>query len=97
MMVAERQRRTRFTGRLRATDPLHRSIAPLLQALQKEFSALDRAIDEDVRGSPAWRKEDLLASVPGVEPFIARPLLAEMPEPGTLDRCQIVGLAPWTR
>jgi transposase len=52
-------------------------------------------------GSSAWReKEDLLASVPGVGPTIARTLIAEMPELGALDRRQIAalaGLAPWTR
>lgn len=54
-----------------------------------------------MRGSPAWReKEDLLSSVPGVGPTIARTLIAELPELGALDRRQIAalaGLAPWTR
>jgi transposase len=54
-----------------------------------------------VRGSPAWaEKEDLLASVPGIGPIIARTLIAELPELGSLDRRQIAalaGLAPWTR
>ena len=54
-----------------------------------------------MRGSPVWaEKEDLLASVPGVGSIIARTLIAEMPELGTLDRRQIAalaGLAPWTR
>jgi transposase len=54
-----------------------------------------------VRGSPVWRvKEDLLVSVPGIGPTIARTLIAELPELGSLDRRQIaalVGLAPWTR
>ena len=54
-----------------------------------------------MRGSPAWReKEALLTSVPGIGPTIARTLLAEMPELGTLDRRQIAalaGLAPFTR
>src|SRR5690606_6046914 len=39
-------------------------------------------------------------SVPGVGPTVARTLLAEMPELGSLDRRQIAslaGLAPWTR
>ena len=41
-----------------------------------------------------------MTSVPGVGPTVARTLLAEMPELGTLDRRQIAalaGLAPWTR
>ena len=62
---------------------------------------LDKALDETVRGSPAWRRnEDLLTSVPGVGSVVARTLLAEMPELGTLTRRQIAalaGLAPWTR
>lgn len=96
MMVAERQRQQRFADAPR----LRKSIARLLAALQKELSALDADIDEAVRGSPAWREEDLLASVPGVGKTIARALLAEMPELGRLDRRQaasLAGLAPWTR
>jgi transposase len=62
---------------------------------------LDNEIHNQARGSPAWaEKEDLLASVPGIGPTIARSLIAELPELGTLDRRQIaalVGLAPWTR
>lgn len=54
-----------------------------------------------MRGSPAWREaETLLISVPGVGKVVARTLLAELPELGTLDRRQIAaltGLAPWTR
>ena len=96
MIVAERQRQKRLTNRR-----LQKSIARLLAALQKELSSLERDIDETVRGSPAWReKEDLLASVPGVGKVIARTLIAELPELGTLDRRKVaalVGLAPWTR
>jgi len=100
MMVAERQRQKRLAAAA-GTERVQRSIGRLLEALQKELSELDRAIDADVRGSPAWReKEDLLASVPGIGPVIARTLLAEMPELGQLDRREIAslaGLAPWTR
>jgi hypothetical protein len=68
MMVAERQRRTRFPE-----QPMQRSIARLLDALQRELAEIDAEIDHDVRGSPAWREaEDLLASVPGVGTTIAR-------------------------
>jgi transposase len=95
MIVAERQREKRAARRTR------KSIARLLKALQKELTAIDEDIDDAVRGSPAWReKEDLLASVPGIGPVIARTIIAELPEVGTLDRRQIAalaGLAPWTR
>ena len=95
MMVAERQREKRAPARTK------KSILRLLKALQKELTAIDEDIDDAVRGSPAWReKEDLLASVPGVGSTIARTLLADLPELGTLDRRQVaalVGLAPFTR
>ena len=96
MMVAERQRQKRLTEKR-----IQRSIARLLAALQKELSALETDIDDAVRGSPVWReKEELLASVPGVGKIIARTLIAELPELGSLDRRRIAalaGLAPWTR
>lgn len=95
MIVAERQREKRAAPRLK------RSIARLLKALEKELSSVDADIDEALRGSPAWRaKEDLLASVPGIGPIIARTLIAELPELGQLDRREIAalaGLAPFTR
>jgi transposase len=96
MIGAERQRETRVT-----IPQLRKSIARLLKTLQNELTSLDADIDETVRGSPAWRaKEDLLASVPGIGPTIARTLIAELPELGRLNRKEIaalVGLAPFTR
>lgn len=96
MLVAERQREKRATAKR-----LKKSIARLIKALEKELKSVDTDIGEAVRGSPVWReKEDLLASVPGVGPVIARTLIAEMPELGRLDRKQVAalaGLAPWTR
>lgn len=96
MMTSERQRALRMSN-----AHLQKSIARVLKALQQELDSLDNDIDSSVRGSPVWReKEDLLSSVPGVGKVIARTLLAELPELGTLDRRQIaalVGLAPYTR
>lgn len=96
MLQAERQREKRATVRR-----LKKSLARLIAALEKELNELDGDIDDAVRGSPVWReKEDLLASVPGVGPTVARTLIAELPELGTLDRKRIaslVGLAPYTR
>lgn len=96
MMAAESQRERRLgEGRLK------RSILRLRQALERELAEIDGEIDDHIRGSPVWRaNEDLLASVPGIGKTIARTLLAELPELGTLDRRQIAalaGLAPWTR
>jgi len=96
MIGAERQREKRVT-----VPHLRKSIARLLKALEKELTTVNTDIDDAVRGSPAWReKEDLLASVPGVGPTIARTLVAELPELGQLTRKQIAalaGLAPFTR
>jgi transposase len=95
MMAAEGQRERRADKRLK------KSILRLRRALEKELAELDADIDDSIRGSPAWaEKEDLLASVPGVGPVVARTLIAQLPELGTLDRRQIAalaGLAPWTR
>ena len=95
MIVAEKHREKR------ANTTLKRSIAQLLKALQKALTAIDQEIDTTVRGSPAWReKEDLLVSVPGVGSIVARTLIAELPELGTLSRHKIAslaGLAPYTQ
>jgi transposase len=95
MIGAERQREKH------APDRVVCSIRRLVRALEKELVSLDGDIDGAVRGSPAWRvKEDLLRSVPGIGPTIARTLIAELPELGRLTRREVaalVGLAPWTR
>ncbi len=96
MMAAEGQRERRMTN-----QRLKKSITRLRKALEKELAELDGEIDDHVRGSSVWaEKEDLLASVPGISPVIARTLIAELPELGSLDRRKVaalVGLAPWTR
>jgi transposase len=96
MMAAEGQRDRRLTDKR-----LKKSIARLRKALEKELVELDGEIDDQIRGSPAWReKEDLLASMPGIGRIIARTLIAELPELGTLNGKQIAalaGLAPYTR
>jgi transposase len=96
MIVAEGQRARRISD-----NRLTKSIARLRKALEKELAELDMAIEDHIRGSAIWiEKEQLLASVPGVGKTIARTLIAELPELGSLDRRQIaalVGLAPWTR
>ena len=96
MMVSENQRLQRTE-----VPRVRKSIERLLVALKRELGGVDHDIDDSVRGSPVWRqKEDLLASVPGVGRIIARTVVADLPELGTLGRKQIgalVGLAPFVR
>ena len=96
MIAAERQREKRAS-----LKRVQKSLARLIAALEKELHAIDTDIDDNVRGSPAWREaEDLLTSVKGVGPITARTLLADLPELGRLDRQRIAalaGLAPHTR
>ena len=95
-MTAERNRR------LHLTQPrLLRGLDQVLAVLQAQLSELESDIDDAIRRTPAWReKEDLLRSVPGIGPAVARTLIAELPELGSLDRRKIAslaGLAPMNR
>jgi transposase len=96
MMASESQR-------LRRTDlvRVRKSIERLLAILKRELADIDHDIDDTVRGSPVWReKENLLASVPGIGRIIARTMVADLPELGTLGRKQIgalAGLVPFVR
>ncbi len=97
MIVAEKNRALHMASRIQMQESIGRMIA----ALEAKLARLDDTIDGMVKRSLLWsEKEELLSSVPGVGKIIARTLLAEMPELGTLDRRQIAalaGLAPWTR
>ena len=69
--------------------------------LQAELAEVDKDLDEAIRASDLWREqEELLTSVPGVGPTVARTLLADLPELGQLDRrtlAALVGIAPINR
>jgi transposase len=96
MMTAERNRRRQLTSRR-----LVKSVDRLLAVLQQELSEIEQELDQDIRGTPAWRERDeLLRSVPGIGNVVARTLVADLPELGRLDRKQIaalVGVAPLNR
>jgi transposase len=95
MMVAEKNRLQM------ASEAVARRIAAHVRWLEKELCRVDRELGEAVRESETWRaNEELLRSVPGVGPVLARTLLAELPELGTLPRrrlCALVGVAPFNR
>lgn len=96
MIGAEQNRQRMALGK-----PAQKSIRRILAALERELADLDAGMDDQIRKSPLWRvRENLLTSVPGVGPKVARTLIAEMPELGSLDRREIAslaGLAPFTR
>jgi transposase len=81
------------------------SLRPRLEAhlawLSEEVAALDAALADTVASSPAWQaKEDLLRSIPGIGPVVARTLLAQLPELGTLtcrEAAALAGVAPRNR
>ena len=71
-----------------------RQIKAHIAWLQKELTEHDTDLDEAVRASEVWReREALLTSVPGVGKTVARTLIADLPELGTLDRRQVAALA----
>jgi transposase len=96
MIGAESNRRRMLT--IRRTL---KSVDRVLATLKAQLDEIDHDIDIAVRGTPAWREaEDLLISVPGIGPRIARTLIAELPELGRLDRREIAsltGVAPFNR
>jgi len=95
MLTAERNRLGSAPRALRAEIQAH------ITWLQRRLGRLDDDLHEAIRTSPVWRaQDDLLQSVPGVGPVLARTLLASLPELGRLDRkaiAALVGVAPLNR
>jgi hypothetical protein len=84
-----------------ATKPVAKRIAAHIRWLEKELSRIDRDLEETIKSSSALSEnEELLRSVPGVGPVLARTLLAEVPELGALTHKRVaalVGVAPLNR
>jgi len=96
MLHAERQRRPRARGRI-----VRRSLDTHIRWLERQVIDTDATLEAAIQASPLWRVQDqLLQSVPGVGPTLARTLLGLLPELGHLDRHHIaalVGVAPLAR
>lgn len=95
MHTAEQNRRSTLPPSLVAELETH------LAQLDGHLTALDAALERVIAASPAWQtKEALLCSIPGIGPVVARTLLAQLPELGTLTRQEaaaLVGVAPLAR
>jgi len=80
---------------------VRRTIEGVLKALQAQLAMVDRELEQFIQNSPLWRvQEDLLRTVPGVGPVLARTLIAEMPELGKLSpkaAAALIGVAPFNR
>ena len=96
MLHAERQRRPRARGRV-----VRRSLDAHIRWLERQVIDTDATLEAAIQASPVWRVQDqLLQSVPGVGPTLARTLLGLVPELGQLDRhaiAALVGVAPLAR
>jgi transposase len=96
MRKAEKTRlQTKLSQTVRAGLERH------LAWLDAEIKAADDDLDGMIRQSPAWKAdEELIRSVPGAGPVLARTLIAEMPELGRLSSREVaalVGVAPFNR
>jgi transposase len=82
-----------------APEAVARRIRAHIRWLEKELSRTDGDLDEAIEASTTFKEnEALLRSVPGVGPVLARTLLAELPELGTITHKRLsalVGVAPF--
>ncbi|HEY5871503.1 MAG TPA: IS110 family transposase [Candidatus Tectomicrobia bacterium] len=93
MLTAERHR-------LASAPPLVRdAIQQHITWLEDQRQALDDAMTQRLQASAVWQEQDtVLQSIPGVGPVLARTMLAQVPELGTLDAkplAALVGVAPF--
>lgn len=96
MLGAERNRLAQTS-----TGPVARDLRQHIRWLERRLDHVDTDLTHQIQRSPVWRvHDDLLQSVPGIGPTVARTLLAELPELGTLNRraiAALVGVAPFNR
>jgi len=95
MLTAERNRLGQAPAHLRER------IAKHIEWLEAELAEVEGELEAVEQACAAWQQQSqLLQSVPGVGPVVARTLLAQLPELGRLNRKQIaalVGVAPFNR
>jgi transposase len=73
---------------------VRRSIEAHVAWLNEQIDASEKELDAAIESCEVWRaKDELLQSIQGIGPGVARTLLFELPELGTLSREQIAALA----
>lgn len=89
LRTAETNRLEQCTARL-----ARKSIQQVLRTLEKQVATIEAEIARLVQSDDDWkRKAEVLVSVPGVGDTTAAALIADLPELGQLNRCQIAALA----
>ena len=95
MLTAERNRLSCAPVVLRKELQAH------IRWRERRIAGLDTELEHAIRTSPVWRAQEArLRSVPGIGPIVARTLLAQLPELGTLapkPLAALVGVAPLNR
>lgn len=84
-----------------APEWIKKDIQGHIKGLEKRLARINRDLDKLIAKNPLWRrKSEIMQSVPGVGPVMARTMLADLLELGTLNRRKIsalVGVAPMNR
>jgi len=99
MRTAESNRLGQLLGH--GQRAVKQSLKKHIAYLERELAMTDTELGRLIRESAVWRERDeLLRSVPGIGPVVARTLLADLPELGQLNRraiAKLVGVAPLNR
>ncbi|MBL6832666.1 MAG: transposase, partial [Pirellulales bacterium] len=106
-LVARRRQlidhRTAEKNRVRqgASPLVRKSLLRLIEVINKDIKAIDKAMLSLVQSDDDWRnKFDKIKEVTGIGPQTATTLVAEMPELGQVNRQEaaaLVGVAPFNR
>ena len=100
MRRAEEQRLQRLEQQ-RAARRVRTDVVDHIAWLSRRIERLDDELHEAIQASPVWSVQaQLYQSVRGVGPVVARTLLAELPELGTVSAkviAALVGVAPYVR
>lgn len=92
MIAAERNRLSRARGKT------IKDIRSHIDWLEKRLKHIDDDLEKEIKASPIWReREELFRSVPGAGPVLARTLLINLPEIGTISHrslAKLMGVAP---